>query len=385
MTVITTEVDADFFPGNTGSFNNIFSFPVRPGCSQLEFFVTNNGDRNCAGRYQMQAGTPTSFLVSNFNFAATTTDHRVFTTTSSGPLTLWYSCEVDLGGNTGFVGMIHLKVLQTWSGGLSTNCQYGTQPSSTAQFVYYLTPGLIDVALSTEGLAWLAPLFTAYWFSTLNVNDLCGSQPPAMPPITLNSLTTFSPQQIQDALYAVLWPFFCQCSPAPSGGTPPTPFPTPAPSQPINWPAPISFACDGQDLCTLVNQLMQSVASMQQAIVNDYKETTLIQRQAVPFGYVPGFLHIGLTDAGTIDVQGILGLSIESTTTPPTLSSNLAPVASYFKLGEISMGTADGFAPRRIVTHNPHLFLDIDGDITQVAYLFMPGVVANILELIREP
>jgi hypothetical protein len=78
-------------------------------------------------------------------------------------------------------------------------------------------------------------------------------------------------------------------------------------------------------------------------------------------------------------------LAVDSTAKPAYLSSDMAPVASWFKLGEISWGTADGWTARRVVTHDPHLFLEIGADVTTCAYLFEPGVTANIRELIREP
>lgn len=385
MPVVTTEVDADFNPFNDGTFHPIFTFPVRPGCSQLEFFVTNNGDRNCAGRYQMLAGGPTTFLNSNFNFAATTTNHQTFTTTALGPLTTWTDCEADFGGNVGFVGTIHLKILQTWDGGSSVVCQYGTQLAAPGTFVYYLTPALIDVWLATVGMPWLDVIFTPLWFTFFNAQSLCSATPPTFPTINLNSLLQTSPNVVFQALEAVAWTSLCQCAPGPPGSAAPTSPTPPSQTQPVNWPALPTFTCDGQDPCILLNQLIRSVAALQMELQVDYQETVLIQRQKVPFGYVPGVLHTGLTGAGTFDVQGILGLSIESTTIPPYLSATMAPVNSYFKLGEVAWGTADGFEPRRIITHNPHLFTDIDGDVTQVAYLFESGVTANILELLREP
>jgi len=130
---------------------------------------------------------------------------------------------------------------------------------------------------------------------------------------------------------------------------------------------------------------MRQMTAIAQELAYARRDVQLIQRQHVPFAYVAGTLHTGLSGAGTITVSTILGLSIQTTTMPPYLSSDMAPVQSWFKLGEVSWGTPDGWMARRIVTHNPHLYLDIDGDITEVGYLFEPGVVANILELVREP
>ncbi len=121
-----------------------------------------------------------------------------------------------------------------------------------------------------------------------------------------------------------------------------------------------------------------------QALQSLVLDVRLIQRQKVPFAYVPGTAHTGLTGAGTIAVQGLLGLSVVITAQPGYFSSDMAPVASTFKFGSLSWGTTDGYELRHVVTHNPHLFTGIDGDIAAIGYLFEPGVTATILELLRE-
>jgi hypothetical protein len=180
------------------------------------------------------------------------------------------------------------------------------------------------------------------------------------------------------------WPQFCECTPgSPSPVTPPVVIAPPPAGAP---PGPLpSYTCDTEDICTQLQQLTLAVSALAQAQANMSSLVTLIQRQHVPFAYVPGTLHTGLSDGGTLTVSSVLGLSVEITSLPGTLSSDMAPVQSWFKFGEISLGTVDGWQARRIVTHNPHLFLDLDADLTEVGYLFEPGVVANILELRREP
>jgi len=46
---------------------------------------------------------------------------------------------------------------------------------------------------------------------------------------------------------------------------------------------------------------------------------TLIQRQAAPFGYVPGAIHAGLTGTGVIAIQGLIGCKVDITTLPTQL------------------------------------------------------------------
>jgi hypothetical protein len=151
-------------------------------------------------------------------------------------------------------------------------------------------------------------------------------------------------------------------------------------------PSPVeSFTCDPSNLCANVEQLTLAVTALTQGQRQIANLVQLIQRQHVPFGSIPGMSHTGLTGSGTLSVQGILGLSVTPTVIPGYLSATMAPVNSYYRLGEISLGTAAGWERRMIVTHNPHLFTGIDGDITLVGYLFEPGVTATIQELVREP
>jgi len=385
MSVVTTEVDADYFPGSSGTYNSIFTLPIRPGCSQLEFILTNNGDRNTAARYQMQAGTPTSYLNTGFNVAAGATDTKTYTTTESGPLTDWSQCEIDLGGNVGFVGTVHVKALQTWSGEAGVYCLYGTQLQPDASFVVYLTPGLIDVILTEMGLIWLAPLFTAFWFTYVNVKTLCSTGPPPMPEITLETITSAGPGVIWQALQAVMWPYFCECSPAPPGGVPPIPPGPPGPPQPINWPPTPTLDCDDTSLCTLVHQLMQSVASLQQTVIQDYQVDTLVQRQGVPFGYIVSTAHTGLTGNGELVVADLIGILVQATDVPGWVGLEVGTPDELWVIGRISFGTADGYGPKVIVSHNPEILMPIDGAITRIGYSLTAGVVANIVELVREP
>jgi hypothetical protein len=103
-----------------------------------------------------------------------------------------------------------------------TPCEHGTQLQQGASFVYYLTPGLIDVWLTKVGMSWLAPLFTGLWFSTINAQTLCQAGPPPMPPINLATLTAGVDTALA-VLRVIAWANLCECSAfagplSPSGG-----------------------------------------------------------------------------------------------------------------------------------------------------------------------
>lgn len=113
---------------------------------------------------------------------------------------------------------------------------------------------------------------------------------------------------------------------------------------------------------------------------------TLIQRQAVPFAYVPGTVHSGLSGSGQFDVSGILGLGVDLTTTPAYFGSRAGDPLTLWTDSWLNLGTADGWLSRERVTSDPFLILPRDAAaLTLVGYTFAPGVEATITELVREP
>jgi len=279
--------------------------------------------------------------------------------------------------------------------GTPTVCEYGVTTNPAATVYTTVTAALIDAAIVLLGGGPIAiAAFDAMLGAPLFPGAVCITGPPLMPTFGpedyIPGTQIWSPGSFDKRLQALrvaAWYFYCKCVDAPGGSPPPTqpPPPLPFPDFGSTTGNPVPILCDGTDICSLFEQLMRQMTSLALELSYARRDIQLIQRQHVPFAYVAGTLHTGLSGAGMIAVSPLLGLSIQSTSIPSYLSSDMAPVASWFKLGEISWGTADGWTARRIVTHNPHLYLDIDGDITTVAYQFEPGVVANILELIREP
>lgn len=113
---------------------------------------------------------------------------------------------------------------------------------------------------------------------------------------------------------------------------------------------------------------------------------TLIQRQGVPFGYVPGTVHAGLSGAGALSIQGILGAKVAVTTLPATLGRAGTTPVEYFDLGFLTFGTPDGYPTAFRLERDPQLLLPARcSAYTQLAYDLHPGVVVTITELLREP
>jgi hypothetical protein len=145
--------------------------------------------------------------------------------------------QMEITVNNGGGGFSALVQLFGDPGTPGPYCAYGTRLQSTANFVYYLTPGLIDVWLAAAQMAWLAPLLTATWFTTLNAQSLCAQGPPVLAPIDTSTFDS-GITTITNIVKAVAWPNLCECIP----GTPaPTPFPPLPNQQPTGWPTAPTF------------------------------------------------------------------------------------------------------------------------------------------------
>lgn len=116
------------------------------------------------------------------------------------------------------------------------------------------------------------------------------------------------------------------------------------------------------------------------------KMVTLIQRQAVPFGYVTGTVHAGLSGAGAVSISGLLGVKVAITTLPTPLGSEGTSPPKHFDAGWITFGTIDGFPQSYRLEHNPQVYLPSRcSAFTDLDYDLAPGVVVTITELLREP
>lgn len=113
---------------------------------------------------------------------------------------------------------------------------------------------------------------------------------------------------------------------------------------------------------------------------------TLIQRQSVPFAYVFGAEHSGLSGSGHLDVQGLLGVKVQLDTWGGGVGTESADPDEWFNAGWITWGNADGSTKREWITHSPFVSLPAEaGQFTRVGYTLGSGVTATITELVREP
>ncbi len=328
----------------------------------------------------------------NTHFAALNTGwSQTYNLTAADTITL----EVQGGGGSGTNRGGTIFGLQVDTGVPAGYCAYGTQQQTHTTKGTIISTGLIDVMLLAVGApAWLAIVFDTFVGTVIFGGDLCSGPPPTFPVFTSDDYLGSVPN-VFDArsrakwwtgLLAVAWPYFCECKPATGGGSAPIPYPPFAPVQPTGSPdAPIVLNCDGVDLCTQLNALARQILAMNGQLVAIRNQVDLVQRQHVPFATLHGALHAGLTGAGTIAVQGLIGLSVAVTAAPAYLGADMETPPETFKFGDVTVGTADGYLRKTWLVKNPQLFFPIEGNVTVVAYDLRGGVTINLQELVREP
>jgi hypothetical protein len=142
--------------------------------------------------------------------------------------------------------------------------------------------------------------------------------------------------------------------------------------------------CDDSDLCTALNAIQRQLLATNATVALIRQDVQLIQRQKVPFGYLAGTSHVGLSGQGDFAVQGILGLAVSATTVPGSTGLESGDPEAHFGLGWITTGTAAGWRRSVALRHTPQ-WVDVEPDDTLVGYSLAPLVVVDIVEQLREP
>lgn len=133
--------------------------------------------------------------------------------------------------------------------------------------------------------------------------------------------------------------------------------------------------------------MLARLDQLMSALLETRTQVNLIQRQSVPFAYVYGDNHAGLTGDGELAVSGLLGVSVDCVTLPTSVGATSGTPEHLFDVGFVTLGTADGWLQSRRIDADGTLELARPGvgAITRVGYTLAPGVEVAIRELVREP
>jgi hypothetical protein len=113
---------------------------------------------------------------------------------------------------------------------------------------------------------------------------------------------------------------------------------------------------------------------------------TLLQRGLLPFAYIAGTVHSGLSGAGSFSVQGLIGVRLQVTTNPGYTGIEAGTPPRLFDVGLVSLSTPDGLIDQRQIRATETVWTPrLMSEATVIGYYLNPGVVASITELEREP
>jgi len=294
------------------------------------------------------------------------------------------SHEIQLTQNATLVVPITITytISVTYADAIDVLCQYGTEKQATAQAVQYLTPALVDLVLTAVAMPEAAILFDGLWFSTLNLDEMCGELPPPAP-IWNNDSLQWASETIKALFITLAWPYFCQCK---AGATTPTSPPSPHQPVPPGWPSPLVFSCAPDDLCASLVKMQQQLASMQKQLFSVFELTTLLQRYQLPFAYIPGRQHLSLSGSASFAISRLIGLKVTlraGTSGLPTFPGN----PTYVKdVGWMSVSDPNGMLQEKRITRNQMVWLPPScADATLFGYYLNPGVTVDVQELQAEP
>lgn len=132
-------------------------------------------------------------------------------------------------------------------------------------------------------------------------------------------------------------------------------------------------------IANLVNQINDLANQILTAV-------TLVQRQAVPFAYVPGTAHNGLSGHGELSVSGLLGAKITPSAIPSWAGVVSGDPDALWLDSWINWGNADGWTSREFLRASPYVSLpQLAGQFTKIGYSLAPGLTVDLVELLREP
>lgn len=153
-----------------------------------------------------------------------------------------------------------------------------------------------------------------------------------------------------------------------------------SPSQPTTIVIAPTLSCGSTaDLCTAVRQLDQRLTQI-------YSLVTLVQRSAVPYAYIPGAVHSGLTGTGSFAISQLLGLRIQLSSThtgEPILPGN---PPYLWDQGWLSVNDANGMLEeKRLTRTGMEWFPKFCHTATSFNWTVAAGVTMVVTELEAEP
>lgn len=263
-----------------------------------------------------------------------------------------------------------------------TFCAFGTRAKTAAATTMVLTTDNIAEILASRGYAWLGIAFQTLVGLVVDVSGMCGVGPPQVPELNVGLLSASNDEKLT-ILKRILWDEFCECVP---GAPTPDPYPVYTPTEPTSWPAAPTFACDPADLCAAIMAMRADLNALMGTAAATKTLVEILQRYELPFAYVRGAQHSGLTGQGSFQVSRLVGLDLDISARPTTGLVLRGNPPYYWDLGWVSISDSAGMIEEKRVTRDSMLwFPRLMPTALTFSWDLFDGVVLNATELQAEP
>jgi len=160
-----------------------------------------------------------------------------------------------------------------------------------------------------------------------------------------------------------------------TGGSPPPSPPVPGVTTPD---FPMEASCTTQDVCNLAQQTLQSVTLLRSML-------DLVQRRVLPFAWILGTPHVGLTGTGVVSVQDVIGVSVDMTVPGGWGSTAETPRRLIPSAGSLQGTDGTRFSDNTQLHYEHELIFFEQPWSLGIRYNFRPGVTATLTPLLPEP
>lgn len=125
---------------------------------------------------------------------------------------------------------------------------------------------------------------------------------------------------------------------------------------------------------------------MQTSIVDTLGLTTAIQRFRVPFAYIGGKQHTGLTGTGSFTISRLVGLQVVVSSVPQSLRTLAGNPPYLWDVGWMSVSDGGGMLQQRRIARQSMVWIpDQTQDATLFGWFVNDGFTIDVVELEPEP
>jgi len=146
------------------------------------------------------------------------------------------------------------------------------------------------------------------------------------------------------------------------------------------WCTANPFGSAGPQGCCPPDPQLSSALQDVQTLVTE------LQRYLLPFAYILGSVHSGLSGTGSFAISRLNGMLISVTTLPSRAGESVRDVDKFFDLGWVSIQTADGLIDQIPINRLAKVWQSpLFPEATLFGFFCTPGVVISLTEIEPEP